>query len=75
MGRLLAKKQSLSSEQPTLVYQDRIWLGNYLYASDKNFLLSNNIRTVISCLDLSLSSYLPEVEYLKFSLNGKVVDT
>jgi hypothetical protein len=56
MGRLLAKKQSMSDQKPVLVYEDRIWLGNYLYAGDQQFLTENNISTVISCLDLGLTT-------------------
>jgi hypothetical protein len=50
MGRLLAKKQNLVDQAPQLVYDGRIWLGNYIYASDLSFLNSNNITTVFSCL-------------------------
>jgi hypothetical protein len=50
MGRVLAKKQSFQSERPVLVYDDRIWLGNYAYANDRQFLLENKIKKVVSCL-------------------------
>lgn len=49
MGRLLAKKQSLSLQRPVAI-EPHLWLGNYLYANDRQFLMDNDIKTVISCL-------------------------
>jgi hypothetical protein len=35
MGRVLEKKRSLQSELPAIVYDNRIWIGNYSYASNQ----------------------------------------
>ena len=52
------------------MYEDRIWLGNYQYANHNEYLLENNIKTVISCLDLGLSLKLPGTNYIKFAVKG-----
>ena len=70
MGRLLAKKQNLSDQTPQLVYGGRIWLGNYIFASDLSFLNSNNITTIFSCLELSPSMTVDGITYKKFPLKG-----
>jgi len=38
MGRVLEKKRALSNEQPVLAFENRIWLGNYSYAKNREFL-------------------------------------
>ena len=70
MGRLLAKKQNLSDQSPQLVYDGRIWLGNYIFASDIAFLNNNNITTIFSCLQLAPSMIVDGVTYKRFPLKG-----
>lgn len=43
MGRLLAKKREQQMNRPKCVFDNRIWLGNFYYANDRNFLVENKI--------------------------------
>ena len=38
MGRVLEKKRALQNEQPVLVFENRIWIGNFSYANNREFL-------------------------------------
>ena len=57
-----------------MIYEDRIWLGNFQYASNQNFLIENHISTVVSCLELSPSSSFPGISYQKFPIKGTCKD-
>ena len=70
LSRLIARKRKMDEESPTLVYEDRIWLGNYLQATNKEFLINNGITTVVSCIDQETYLTLPEVSYHRFPTKG-----
>lgn len=70
MGRVLAKKRGLNAEKPRLVYDDRLWLGNFAFANDKNFLKEQEISTVISCLEVAPSQKVQGIEYKECYLKG-----
>ena len=52
MKKLLAKKQSLNSAEPKCIYP-RLFVSNYSYAINKNFIQSSNITFIISCVKIS----------------------
>lgn len=69
MGRVVAKKHALQSEHPVLVYENRVWIGNYSFANNLQFLQQNDIRTVISCLELPPQQH-PNIQYHCLPLRG-----
>ena len=52
MKKLLAKKQSLNSAEPKCIYP-RLFVSNYSFAINKNFIESSNITLVVSCVKIS----------------------
>jgi hypothetical protein len=41
MGKVLEKKRMMHNETPAMVFEDRIWIGNYSFANNKEFLEIN----------------------------------
>ena len=52
LKNLIIKKQSLSQNHPVRI-DDHLWLGNYAYASDYDFLVENKIGLVLSVMEIA----------------------
>ena len=70
MKSLLAKKQKLKENRPTQILE-RIFVGNYANAIDKDFMSSNNITLIITCLKINDKDRIAGVQYKEILIKDK----
>ena len=66
----LEESKAKSKKQFPVKVRERIFIGNYVFASDVDFLRESNIGLIISCLSTSPVKSFEHIRYEKISIKG-----